>query len=57
MRARPVAISATPTIDPLNEASTSVRIVSFQPTNAPIIASIFGSPIPSASCFRSHSHT
>ena len=45
-------MSATPTIVPLNDAIISVMSVSFQPMNAPIIASIFTSPIPSPSSLR-----
>src|SRR3954452_3344070 len=39
------AIKAIPTTDPATDAIISVTIVSCQPMNAPIIASIFTSPI------------
>ena len=41
------ATSVRPTIEPAIDAIINVTSVSFQPTNAPIIASIFTSPMPS----------
>ena len=46
------AIRPTPTIAPAKEASTSVSSICCQPRKAPIIASIFTSPMPSPSSCR-----
>src|SRR5258708_12479919 len=46
---RPVTISPRPITEPDSDASINVSSVSFQPRNPPIIASIFGSPMPSPS--------
>src|SRR5262249_5750348 len=49
---RRLMMSASPTSVPLNDAIISVTSVSFHPRNAPTIASIFTSPIPSPSSPR-----
>ena len=53
---RLAAISPRPMKVPNNDASIKVRRVNRHPRKAPIIASIGGSPMPSPSCPRSHSH-
>src|SRR5206468_5465907 len=52
MPPRLLTIRASPTTEPASEAIISVTSASFQPRNAPIIASIFTSPIPSPSSWR-----
>src|SRR5713101_4627309 len=56
MSPRRVAMSRSPTSAPANEAVISVTSVSFQPMNAPIIASIFTSPMPSPSSCRTRKY-
>src|SRR5215208_6250768 len=53
MSPRPDNNSPMPTNEPAKDARTSVTSISFQPRNAPIIASIFTSPMPSPSMPRS----
>ena len=47
----------TPTIDPSSVDTKSVASISFQPRKAPIIASIFTSPKPRPSSWRTRNHT
>ena len=52
MLPRFATIKPTPMMEPDTDASINVITVSFHPRNAPTIASIFTSPMPSPSCPR-----
>src|SRR5262249_6730790 len=52
MPPRRVTISRMPMIVPANDARINVSSPSFHPRNAPIIASIFTSPMPRPSSWR-----